>query len=132
MTSERQRCANQKNARRSTGPRTAAGKAKAAQNSLRHGLAVDIRSDLTLRKDIESLAQQYREDAVEPGRFAHATTAAEAQFAINRVRQARVAFIEQNAVERPFETSEKLLQFDRYERRALSRRKKALRALFRN
>ena len=76
MTSERQRCANQKNARRSTGPRTAAGKAKAAQNSLRHGLAIEIRSDSTLRNDIESLAQQYCEDAVEPGRFADAITAA--------------------------------------------------------
>jgi hypothetical protein len=132
MTSERQRCANQKNARRSTGPRTAAGKAKAAQNSLRHGLAIDIRSDSALRKDIESLARQYCEDAVESGRFAYAITAAEAQFAITRVRQARVVFLEQAAVERPLESTAKLLQFDRYERRALSRRKKALRALFRN
>jgi hypothetical protein len=132
MTSERQRCANQKNARRSTGPRTAAGKAKAAQNSLRHGLAIDIRSDSVLRKDIESLAQQYCEDAVEPGRFADAIIAAEAQFAINRVRQVRVAFLEQAAVEHPLESAEKLPQFDRYERRALSRRKKALRAFFRN
>ena len=132
MTSERQRCANQKNARRSTGPRTAAGRAKAAQNSFRHGLAIGIRSDSTLQKDIESLGQQYCEDAVESGRFADALTAAEAQFAINRVRRARAVFIEQNAVERPFENAEKLLQFDRYERRALSRRKKALRALFRN
>jgi hypothetical protein len=132
MTSEHRRRINQKNARCSTGPRTAAGKAKASGNSFRHGLAVDIRNDPGFRSDIRGLAQRYCENGAEPGRFTDALTAAEAQFEINRVRQARVAFIEQNAVERPFENAEKLLQFDRYERRALSRRKKALRALFRN
>jgi hypothetical protein len=128
MTSQRQSCANQKNTRRSTGPRTAAGKAKAAENSFRHGLAVDIRNDPAFGDNIHSLAQQYCELAVEPDRLAHARTAAEAQFEIIRVRQARVALIEQEGA---LNNVQKLLQFDRYERRALSRRKTALRALFR-
>jgi hypothetical protein len=38
MTSERQRIANQVNARRSTGPRTPEGKAVIRLNALRHGL----------------------------------------------------------------------------------------------
>jgi len=143
MASEHQRRANRKNARRSTGPRTAAGKANAAKNSFRHGLSADIRNNSTWSKDIETLAQHYWEEAINRHRFVDARTAAEAQFAINRVRQARVALIENAAVDHSFITStdhdgpvfsaiaEKLLQLDRYERRALSRRKRALQALFR-
>lgn len=39
MASERQIEANRKNARRSTGPKTAAGKAKSSRNAFRHGLS---------------------------------------------------------------------------------------------
>jgi hypothetical protein len=38
MTTERKRAANARNALRSTGPRTAAGKARAARNRITHGL----------------------------------------------------------------------------------------------
>ncbi|HEV3163443.1 MAG TPA: hypothetical protein VGZ22_05340 [Isosphaeraceae bacterium] len=38
MTSERRRVANQENAKRSTGPKTAAGKARSRRNALKHGL----------------------------------------------------------------------------------------------
>jgi hypothetical protein len=37
-TSERRRAANRRNAQRSTGPRTAAGKRRASRNALKHGL----------------------------------------------------------------------------------------------
>src|SRR5215831_16410165 len=45
VTTERQRAANRRNARSSTGPRTAAGKARVAQNAVRHGLNVAIADD---------------------------------------------------------------------------------------
>ena len=38
MASDKQNEANRRNAEQSTGPKTAEGKAIAAQNSLRHGL----------------------------------------------------------------------------------------------
>jgi hypothetical protein len=38
MTTERQKEANRRNARKSTGPRTAAGKARSSTNALKHGL----------------------------------------------------------------------------------------------
>ena len=38
MTTERKRAANARNARRSTGPRTTAGKARSARNAITHGL----------------------------------------------------------------------------------------------
>lgn len=40
MTTERQRAANTANARKSTGPKTAAGKAKVAGNAVSHGLTM--------------------------------------------------------------------------------------------
>ena len=41
MASEAQRAANRRNAGRSTGPRTAAGKAAVSRNALRHGLTAE-------------------------------------------------------------------------------------------
>ena len=41
MTSEAQLAANRRNAEKSTGPRTEAGKAKVARNALRHGLRAE-------------------------------------------------------------------------------------------
>src|SRR5690349_8436328 len=48
MASEKQIAANRRNARRSTGPRTPAGKVRAALNALTHGLttqAADLSQD---------------------------------------------------------------------------------------
>ncbi len=42
MTSTRRQQANQRNAQRSTGPRSAAGKARASQNAIRHGLTAQL------------------------------------------------------------------------------------------
>ena len=38
MTSERKRIANIRNAKKSTGPKTAAGKAISSRNAIKHGL----------------------------------------------------------------------------------------------
>ena len=111
MPSERQLRANRNNARHSTGPRTAAGKASAARNSFRHGLAVDFRSDSALCRQIESLAQLYCEEELEPLRIECARRAAEAQFAINRVRGVRLALFEHAAVDH--ETCERGCDDDR-------------------
>lgn len=48
---------NRQNARRSTGPKSAAGKAKVAKNALRHGLAIPARLDSALSQEIEELAE---------------------------------------------------------------------------
>jgi hypothetical protein len=63
MASRAQKKANRANARKSTGPRTVSGRAAAAQNAVRHGLAgsfaVLAYED---QNEFESLLASYRED----------------------------------------------------------------------
>jgi hypothetical protein len=64
MTSPRKLAANQRNALGSTGPRTAAGKARSARNHPPiHGLlAREALLPTEIRRDFERLAQAFRED----------------------------------------------------------------------
>lgn len=57
MTSPAQIAANQLNAQKSTGPKTAAGKARVARNALQHGLSA---ADLVLFDEIEAEFEQFR------------------------------------------------------------------------
>lgn len=56
--SARKTAANRANAQRSTGPRSAAGKAKAARNAERHGLTIPIARDPSLQAEVLSLPEQ--------------------------------------------------------------------------
>jgi hypothetical protein len=56
MSSDRQIAANQNNAKRSTGPRSEAGRVASRRNARRHGLATDIGADPAFHDDIEKLA----------------------------------------------------------------------------
>jgi hypothetical protein len=92
VSTNRQHRANRANAKSSTGPKTAPGKARSAQNALRHGLNVSTLSDPALAPLAEAMAR----------RIAGHDADAEA-------------------------LSSELAALDRYERRALSRRKAAIR-----
>ena len=59
MTTEKQKTANRRNALRSTGPATPAGKAKVARNAVRHGLR--SRDVLLANEDGEVFAHMQRE-----------------------------------------------------------------------
>lgn len=68
MTSEAQIEANRRNAQRSTGPRTEAGKAVSRRNALRHGLAA--RTLMTAGEDVaefEAFAEDLRHDLAPEG-----------------------------------------------------------------
>ena len=58
MTSEMKKVANRQNAQASTGPRSQAGKARAAANARRHGLAIPPWFDRRYSAEVERVARQ--------------------------------------------------------------------------
>src|SRR5271168_3316780 len=89
MTTPRQFKANQDNARASTGPRSKAGKARAAGNARRHGLTVPIACAPALVEEVEALARRLVGDGPAPAALAKARVFAEAQVDLDRIRRVR-------------------------------------------
>jgi hypothetical protein len=154
MATDRQIAVNRRNARKSTGPVSSAGRKRAARNAYRHGLSLDIRSISSFAKQVEKLARKIAADARQPISFERARTVAEAELELARVRQRKIAVIERlsafealdSASPHPGDGSAmsieklesakalqqvlpELLKLDRYERRAASRRDRAVREL---
>ena|SRR5262245_2471893 len=132
MTSERQLNANRTNARVSTGPKTPQGKIRSAQNARHHGLSVSVLNDPFLSENMENLAHEFVGEGAAAA-FAH--RAAEAQIDLIRIRRARhdlwVRKLESPQLTLAIlsEISSEYAALDRYERRARSRRKFAMREL---
>jgi hypothetical protein len=139
MATDRQIAANRRNGSLGRGPKTSAGKARSSRNALKHGLSIPVSRDKTLRRKIAVLARILAQS--EAGNvFGQARAAAEAEFELARAR----AVIEA-VLTRAGNTAEwnggpgqgtalinvlpKLQRLERYERRAFSKRKRALRDL---
>jgi len=88
MISERKLRANRANSKRSTGPKTAAGRAAAAGNARRRGLRIPVLSDPDLSAEVEAMAKKIADGT--PELLAFARPIAEAQVDILRIRRARV------------------------------------------
>jgi len=56
MATEKQIAANRANAKRSTGPKTAAGKLKSSRNAYRHGLSGPLLSDPATSAKVDRIA----------------------------------------------------------------------------
>jgi hypothetical protein len=131
VTSLKQIAANRRNATRSTGPVTAQGKASASRNARRHGLSVPVCHTSAVAADIREFALQLAGDASSRTESDLARAAAEAQLELLRIRCEKHLLLEvlMSGVSSP--DMQAIKRLDRYERRANSRRKRALSELSR-
>jgi hypothetical protein len=96
MASQKQIEANRRNARKSTGPRSASGKKRASRNASSHGLSRPMFEAEHMRA-VEALASRILGDhgkAKDQHALASAREIAEAEFELARIRRIKVALIE--------------------------------------
>lgn len=94
MTSEKQRLANQKNAKKSTGPRSSTGKSKVSRNAFRHGLGVAVFNDLSWSPQIEGLARKIAGPEPDELTLEGARLVAEAEIDLARIRFCRLSLLQ--------------------------------------
>jgi hypothetical protein len=131
MATERQIRANRANAQRSTGPRTAAGKLKSSRNAYRHGLPGSVPLDLPTAAKANLIARELAGEHATEDRLASAADFASAQMELLRIRAIRTdqfAKVDLNDGGNLKELG-RLAALDRYERYALTKRRRASKKL---
>ena len=93
MATDRQIAANRRNARRSTGPRSGAGRKRSGRNSFRHGLAAAATATAERIKHIEHLARNIAGGSTDVVTLECARTIAQAEFDLGQIRRAQAALI---------------------------------------
>src|SRR5215469_15776421 len=98
MASDRQIAANRRNARKSTGPRSGAGRKRASRNAYSHGLTLSINSTAAFAKQLDTLVRKIAGDSEDAIMLERARVIAQAELDLARVRRAKVALIERASV----------------------------------
>jgi hypothetical protein len=94
VASEQQTEANGRNAGKSTGPRSAAGKKRASRNAYRHGLSLSANSDPAVASQIDKLARKIAGDTKSELVLQHGLDAAEAELDLARIQKIKIAWID--------------------------------------
>ena len=94
MASERQIAANRRNACKSPGPRSGAGKNRSSRNAYRHGLTVSIASTAAFAKQLDKLVREIAGDSEDAITLERARAIAQAELDLARVQRAKIALIE--------------------------------------
>jgi hypothetical protein len=135
MASDRKIAANRENAKKSTGPRSEMGQRRSRRNAFRHGLAIDLGSEPSFSAGVEMMAKAITSACGQETAGVLARQLAEAEVDLLRIREIRASLFN-TLYKKPevqlhdyAELSDNLVKLERYERRAFSRRKRALRAI---
>ena len=124
MTSRSKAKANRINAKASTGPKSAQGRARVARNARTHGLNAPVLSDPVLAEEAKSLALEITKTTTEE-HFELAVQVAEAEIDLRRIRRIRQAYLGHTRMD----PTKAVMLIDRYEKRARARRRSAILAL---
>ena len=135
MTSLRKIDANRANAKLSTGPKSALGRRRVSRNAHRHGLSIPVLCDPVLAREVHALSQQLAKDLGSIASTGAVYAIAEAEVDLKRIRKRKAHLLHKlNRHEDPTGAEAlallaQILRLGRYERRALARRKSAVRQL---
>jgi hypothetical protein len=140
MTSDKKIAANRANGRKSSGPKTLRGKLQSSRNAWRHGLAAAINPEPkpTVSTDVKRMTNAIcGHEPTDPDLYDLAVTIARWQIVVLKARAARIAALERQGMIHPkvdrlkqlapgLPAEEAWAPLDRYERRALSLRNRAI------
>jgi hypothetical protein len=130
LATERQIAANRANAKRSTGPKTAAGRLKSSRNALRHGLSLPLRLDIETSAKAEAIARALTGDQTNEEKLVAATELARAQLDLLRIRKIRTDLMAQSDLTSGnLDQLRRLAALDHYECLAHTKRRRASRKL---
>jgi hypothetical protein len=133
LATERQISANRANAKKSTGPRTATGKAKSSRNAYRHGLSVPQEADIASLSLVHAVVDTLPSEQMTEDRLAAAKDFALAQAALARIQAIRasewVNMDPNRSHDDELRDLKGLASLDRYERYARTKRRLATKKL---
>jgi hypothetical protein len=133
MASEKHIAANRANAKRSTGPKTAAGKLRSSRNAFRHGLSRPLSSDPATSAKVDWIVGEVAGEQASDRQKTEAQDFARAQVELLRIRSMRsdqLAKIDLNdCTHGNMRELKRLVALDRYERYALTKRRRSSRGL---
>jgi hypothetical protein len=124
MATDKQIAANRANSKRSTGPKTAAGKKQSSRNAFRHGLSRPLLEDEMTMAATNAIVSALSGSSNE--QETNATAFARALLELRRIRQVRETMFDvvmSGSVEA--RDVRRLMALDRYERYALGHRRRA-------
>jgi hypothetical protein len=126
MPTEKQISANRANAERSTGPKTIAGKLKSSRNAYRHGLSIPSRLSEAQLEKVKVLAHALVGDDASEAHQLAASRLAKALVELALVRTVRTEFFAKiDVTYSGIKDFKRLLDLDRYERVAQTKRRRA-------
>ena len=126
MATERQIAANRANAKKSTGPKTAAGKLRSSRNAYRHGLSSPLWLDPLASAKADAIARALVGEDPTADKLGTVEELVRAQLDLQRISSTRTDLMAKFDLDQPdIQTLQRMAALDRYERYVHTRRRRA-------